>query len=308
MTGVFQFKSQMSINIGDCRAVTAAMVQKSQFVDAIVTDPPYEINYLAKAWDNSGIAVDPTMWRDISAVLKPGGFLVAFASARLYHAMASAIEAAGFETYPCMMWSYPSGMPKPQNVSKLFDRDNCHDRVPIGTQKAAGYNSLQIRHGQQNYQKLEFDVYEADISAEARSWSGYFYGKNTLKPGFDLIYMGRKPISEPRVIDNIRVHGVGALNVRALRDRGAGGGWPSNVLQHGKARAADHQTGHPTVKPVPLMEDLVALVCPRGGTVLDPFAGTGTTGVACGNLGYHCTLIDLNPEMEAVMRQRLAVR
>ena len=53
------------------------------------------------------------------------------------------------------------------------------------------------------------------------------------------------------------------------------------------------------------MEDLCLLACPTGGSILDPFAGTGTTGVAASRLGFSCTLIEQNPEMEAVIRRRL---
>ena len=304
MSDIISFSSNVTIHIDDCISKVANLVAQGITVDAIVTDPPYEINYMAKTWDNTNVSFQSQTWIELTKILKPGGFLVSFASARLYHHMALAIEQSGIETYPSMIWEYQTGMPKPQNVSKLFDRDNCPDRTPISKQKAAGYNRLQITHGQQSYSKLEFDVYEENISAEAKKWSGYYYGVNTLKPAFEMIYLGRKPISEPRVIDNIRRHGVGALNVERLMERGDGS-WPKNVFRHKKMRSKDHGTSHPTVKPTALMEDLISLVCPIGGTVLDPFAGSGSTGLACLNLGHNCILIDNNPEMKSVIQKRL---
>ena len=87
-------------------------------VDAIVTDPPYELGFMGKAWDKSGIANDPAMWADALRVLKPGGHLLAFSGARTYHRMACAIEDAGFEIRDQIMWVYGSGMPKSRNVAK----------------------------------------------------------------------------------------------------------------------------------------------------------------------------------------------
>lgn len=87
-------------------------------VDAIVTDPPYELGFMGKAWDKSGIANDPAMWADALRVLKPGGHLLAFSGARTYHRMVCAIEDAGFEIRDQIMWVYGSGMPKSRNVAK----------------------------------------------------------------------------------------------------------------------------------------------------------------------------------------------
>jgi DNA modification methylase len=288
-------------HIGDCLDIISTFPPNS--FDAIVTDPPYEIGYMAKAWDCSGIAFARDTWRALIAVLKPGGYLVAFSAPRVYHRLASIMEDCGLETYPLMTWNYQTGMPKPQNVSKLFDRDNCPDRRVTGVQRSAGYNAAQIRHGQQQYRTLEFATYEVDVSDEAKHWSGYYYGVNTLKPAFESIYLGQKPLAFPRAIDNLRAYGVGALNVGALRARH--GVYPSNQFNYAKARQSEHRTQHPTVKPTALMEDLVLLTCPKDGQVLDPFAGTGTTGVACRRHDRRCTLIECDPAMQAVIQRRL---
>ena len=67
-------------------------------VDSIVTDPPYELGFMGKSWDSTGIANNVDMWKECLRVLKPGGHLLAFSGTRTYHRMASAIEDAGFET------------------------------------------------------------------------------------------------------------------------------------------------------------------------------------------------------------------
>jgi DNA modification methylase len=72
---------------------------------------------------------------------------------------------------------------------------------------------------------------------------------------------------------------------------------------------ADDRLGskHPTVKPVDLMQWLCRLVTPKGGTVLDPFAGTGTTGEAAFREGFNAVLIEREPEYQADIRRRMAL-
>lgn len=65
--------------------------------DSIVTDPPYELGFMGKSWDSTGIAFNKELWAECLRVLKPGGHLIAFSSSRTYHRMAVAIEDAGFE-------------------------------------------------------------------------------------------------------------------------------------------------------------------------------------------------------------------
>ena len=75
-------------------------------IDSIVTDPPYELNFMGKGWDNTGIAFQPTTWKKCYDVLKPGGYLLAFGGSRTYHRIACAIEDAGFEIRDCIQWIY----------------------------------------------------------------------------------------------------------------------------------------------------------------------------------------------------------
>lgn len=105
----------MSIRIfqGDCRQVMATLPVCS--VDAIVTDPPYELGFMGKGWDSTGVANDPETWRQALRVLKPGGYLLAFSGTRTYHRMAVAIEDAGFEIRDQLGWLYGSGFPKSHN-------------------------------------------------------------------------------------------------------------------------------------------------------------------------------------------------
>jgi DNA modification methylase len=105
---------------GDCRQQLATLEDCS--VDSIVTDPPYELGFMGKKWDASGIAYDPTVWTECLRVLKPGGHLLAFGGTRTYHRMTVAIEDAGFEIRDSLHWLYGSGFPKSLDVSKAIDK------------------------------------------------------------------------------------------------------------------------------------------------------------------------------------------
>jgi DNA modification methylase len=89
-------------------------------IDSIICDPPYELNFMGKGWDNSGIAFNKEAWKKCYEVLKPGGYLLAFGGTRTYHRIACAIEDAGFEIRDCIMYLYGSGFPKSLNIGKAL--------------------------------------------------------------------------------------------------------------------------------------------------------------------------------------------
>jgi hypothetical protein len=93
-------------------------------IDSVVCDPPYELNFMSKGWDNSGIAFQPDTWKKCYEVLKPGGYLLAFGGSRTFHRIACAIEDAGFEIRDTIMWLYGSGFPKSMDISKSLDKRN----------------------------------------------------------------------------------------------------------------------------------------------------------------------------------------
>ena len=94
----------MELILGDCKEKMKEI--ESNSVDSIVTDPPYELGFMGKKWDSSGIAYDVEVWSEALRVLKPGGHLLAFGGARTHHRMMVAIEDAGFEIRDCLMWLY----------------------------------------------------------------------------------------------------------------------------------------------------------------------------------------------------------
>jgi hypothetical protein len=116
-------------------------------IDSIVTDPPYELGFMGKSWDASGIAYNVEMWRECLRVLKPGGHLLAFSGSRTYHRMTVAIEDAGFEIRDQIMYLYGSGFPKSLDVSKAIDKVNGEpDRLLkfVKWMKTTGLKAAQI--------------------------------------------------------------------------------------------------------------------------------------------------------------------
>lgn len=99
------------IHIGDCLEVMRSMADNS--VDAVVTDPPYGLSFMGKRWDYDVPSTET--WAECLRVLKPGGYLLAFAGTRTQHRMAVRIEDAGFEIRDMIAWVYGSGFPKSHN-------------------------------------------------------------------------------------------------------------------------------------------------------------------------------------------------
>jgi hypothetical protein len=105
---------------GDCLEKLKEL--KDNSVDSIVTDPPYELGFMGKSWDNTGIANNKELWAECLRVLKHGGHLLAFGGTRTYHKMACAIEDAGFEVRDMIEWIYSTGFPKSLNIGKAVDK------------------------------------------------------------------------------------------------------------------------------------------------------------------------------------------
>jgi DNA modification methylase len=101
-------------------------------VDSIITDPPYELGFMGKSWDNTGIAKNKEMWAECLRILKHGGHLLAFGGTRTYHRMACAIEDAGFEVRDMIEWVYGSGFPKNLNVGVAVNKLETNEWSKIG--------------------------------------------------------------------------------------------------------------------------------------------------------------------------------
>jgi DNA modification methylase len=145
----------------------AAMAEGS--VDAIVCDPPYELAFMGRAWDQQGVAYDPATWAQALRVLKPGAHLLAFGGTRTFHRVTVAIEDAGFEIRDCLSWLYGSGFPKSLDVSKAIDKR------PGVTRHAEFAAHLRERMAAKGYSNT-FDVAEAVIgrrTGAVANWQKY---------------------------------------------------------------------------------------------------------------------------------------
>ena len=131
---------------GNCVDVLKTMEDNS--VDSVVTDPPYELGFMGKSWDSSGIAYSVEMWSEVMRVLKPGGHLLAFSGTRTYHRMVVAIEDAGFDIRDQIGWVFGSGFPHGTNISKSISA-----QIGIGLctcSVSKQINSSGDEHGKEN--------------------------------------------------------------------------------------------------------------------------------------------------------------
>lgn len=86
--------------------------------DGMLSDPPYELGFMSKSWDSTGIAFNLEFWSQMYRVLAPGAYLLAFGASRTFHRLTSAIEDAGFEIRDHIMWLYGTGFPKSRATLK----------------------------------------------------------------------------------------------------------------------------------------------------------------------------------------------
>ena len=390
---------------GDCREVLRSLPDSS--VDSVVTDPPYELGFMGKRWDASGIAYDSDLWAEALRVLKPGGHLLAFGGTRTWHRLAVAVEDAGFEVRDSIAWLYGSGFPKSLDVSKAIDKAAGAEREVVGTRKLFGTARIIGGQGGATSGRAE-EMYathalrdELEITAPATPDAARWQGWGTaLKPAFEPVVVARKPLTGT-VAANVLEHGTGGLNIdgcrieagtdyteldvtqggdhfsigsqaktRGTKFQPATGRWPANVvLDEDQADALDRQSGtltsnggrgphliqttealndnrvtygdwnpvasqvygdsggasrffyvakaparerpkvdgiaHPTVKPLTLMRWLCRLVTPPGGTVLEPFAGSGTTIEAAIMEGFRVVAVEREDDYLPLIAARL---
>jgi len=198
-----------TIHIGNNLDILPTLPDNS--VDSIVTDPPYELGFMGKKWDNSGIAYSVELWTQCLRVLKPGGHLLSFGGTRTWHRVAVAIEDAGFEVRDSIAWMYGSGFPKSLDVSKAIDKAAGaeRERTPYKGGIASGHGNYggggQIHEGTK--------VGDEPITSEAQQWEGW---GTALKPAFEPIVVARKPLIGT-VAENVLTHGTGGLNIDGSR-------------------------------------------------------------------------------------------
>jgi DNA modification methylase len=371
----------------DCLKIMAAIPSAS--IDAVICDPPYELGFMGKSWDSTGIANSVEVWKQALRVLKPGGYLLAFSGTRTYHRMASAIEDAGFEVRDMIEWVYGSGFPKSLNIGKAVDKLNGGERIEVPNNRHGG-GSSDLFPERNNF----------TTTKGTSEWEGW---GTALKPAHEPICMARKPLAEKTVAENCLKWGTGGINIdesrvdyvseydkkhqddiqkgqlkaengkffggngQSISSGNLQGRFPANLIHDNseevrecfpetksvkvnnvkrkdcpntamsgrnyarfneeegyndsgkasrffksiiyaaKASKSDRGEGnsHPTVKPVALMEYLINMITKPEWIVLDPFMGSGTTGVAAVNLNRHFVGIELDKGYFEIARKRI---
>jgi len=202
--------SNIKLLLGDCLDKLKKLDDNS--IDSIVTDPPYGLSFMGKKWDYD--VPSQEIWEECIRVIKPGGYLLAFAGSRTYHRMAVRIEDAGFEIRDQIMWVYGSGFPKSMNIGMGVDKKLGNERELVERPK-----SEQRPNADNNRDKnkdiggfaMSDNKYKSVGNSEWEGWG------TALKPAHEPIVMARKPLSEKTVVDNVLKWGTGGINIDESR-------------------------------------------------------------------------------------------
>jgi site-specific DNA-methyltransferase (adenine-specific) len=269
-------------------------------VDAVVTDPPYGLSFMGKRWDYDVPSTE--IWAECLRVLKPGGYLLAFAGTRTQHRMAVRIEEAGFEIRDMLAWMYGSGFPKSHNLDgehqglgtalkpamepitmarKPFKATVAQNVQEWGT-GAINIDGCRIElTGEEDLTEIHKSN-KSTFSANAKDWTTTKYKHEGRWPA-NVLHDGSAEI----------LQGMGEAarffyTPKACKDDRDDGCENHKLVRRTDGRATEHHTPnlrtterrnfHPTVKPTDLMRYLCRMVTPTGGIVLDPFTGSGSTG------------------------------
>jgi site-specific DNA-methyltransferase (adenine-specific) len=314
---------------GDCLEVLGELGSES--VDAILTDPPYGIGFQHERWDSSAIReaaakaghdrLNPNeafeAWCRIWAtecrrVMKPGAFLAAFGSPRTYHRLACGVEDAGLEIRDTLMWLYAEGMSKSRHYpgGRATTLKPAFEPIVLARRELEGTTEETIeRHGTGALGAEECKIegrHPANVIL-GHSWS---CDEERCAPDCPVAAAdacageGRARLAPSRFLycpkASRRERDAGCENLpRRALDL-----FP-NAQKAGK-KPAQVRNPHPTVKPLELMRWLVRLLCPPGGLVLDPTAGSGTTGAAAALEGRRFLGIELEPAYIEIAAARIA--
>ena len=310
--------------------------------DALVTDPPAGIGFMGKEWDGSKGGRDKWIaWlADILAeccrVMKPGAYGWVWALPRTAHWTATACEDAGFAVRDVLVHVFGTGFPKSRSLLKPAAEHWILIKAPgelrelrieenrIGTTKQVPASAPQAANA----------IYGArPISALDENTSGYDPNSGRWPANFALTHSDDCgdlcadgcPVKELDRQSGVRESRESGYDFKPSRNDN-----PSRVTTNIKSgihfgdtgtasrffyvakpssseRSAglDDRNAHPTVKSIGLMRHLVRLIAKPGDLVLDPFTGSGTTGLAAIEEGCRFVGIEREPHFADIARQRL---
>jgi len=291
---------------GDCLEVVKEIPENS--IDAIVTDPPYFFDKFDNEWNPekvekrtmrqavgslpAGMKFDRAQGQKLYEwflkvsegflrVLKPGGFLFVFSSPRLYHRIACAVDDIGFNIRDCFIWLYTHSQPKAMSLVRFIERLRINREV------------------------------KKELVQKLKKWK-----TPQVKSCFESILVAQKSYQRT-LLENFLEYKVGLFNTELKIGLNK---FPSNALMvEGIENVLDKyflikkpskkEKGefnfHTTVKPLLLCQYLIELSTIEGAVVLDPFLGSGTTAVACKQLGRNFIGIEINSEYCEIAKKRL---
>ena len=326
----------MKLIHADCLKAMKEMPDNS--VDAVVTDPPYGLSFMGKKWDYDVPSVE--IWRECLRVLKHGGHLLSFGGSRTYHRMACAIEDAGFEIRDQIMWVYGSGFPKSFNIGKKANEwegwgtalKPAHEPIVVARKPFVGTvvaNVLEHGTGGLNIgacrvgDEVLGEHTSGNIPNDRGTWGtkeGYVmpqrvgrFPANFIHDGSDEV-VSLLPEEKARFFycakasKSERNAGLEAFEDKKSQHNAGGIGRKVSVekrLEQGKENAPMMKNIHPTVKPIALMRYLCRLVTPTNGVVLDPFMGSGTTGVGAVAEEFDFIGIEMDEEYLKIAEARI---
>jgi len=320
--------SSWKIHEGDSLEILRELPEQS--VDSIVTDPPYGLGFMGKAWDS--LPPGEEIGKRLLRVAKPGAHIVAFGGTRTYHRLACALEDAGWEIRDCLMWLYGSGFPKSHNLDGDWDgwgtalKPACEPivlaRKPLlgtvaGNVAEHGTGALNVDGCRVGDERIEQHGRTGDAfgftsqEAPGRNWTGR-WPANVIHDGSPEATRGMasaeryfycaKASSAER---NAGLEGMDRRQRDFSRHAGQAAMGPDGAGNPYNRGAAEVLNSHPTVKPLALMQWLCRLITPPGGTILDPFLGSGTTLAAALREDFRCVGIEREAEYAALARRRV---
>lgn len=285
-------------------------------VEALITDPPYGIGFHGETWDG-GRLTKPQVFQNWNRawavealrVLKPGGWLAAFGSPRTVHRLVAGVEDAGFEIRDRLLWLYAQGVPKspPRDDGLGVALKPAYEPILLARRPFRG--TLDVNLATHGIGALQIDQGRVPRPDSKR---GYWPANLALTHGSRCRPGRCQPDCPAALIDASARHEVSRLFFAAKaarREREAGlGSLPLEevaIYPHGPASPRLVRNIHPTVKPLALMRWLTRLLCPPGGTVLDPFTGSGTSGAASVLEGRRFVGIELDERYARIARARI---
>ena len=273
-----------SILHGECQQVLSEM--EDNFFHACITDPPYGMGM--DTWDHAVPTID--IWKEVYRVLKPGAFCLSFCSPELYHRMAVAVEDAGFTIKDQIMWMTTTKMPKHNRLKPA------HEPIVVAQKPFKGT----IKNNHEKWGCGLIDTDNTRVPWDKKPPTGW------VKDGSRRRTFGKEGKT------------TGTKKEFGTVDANPAGRYPSNIIgevqpEHQKyfyaPRATRKEKGdynnHPTVKPVSLMSYLVKIYAAEETMVLDPFCGSGTTGVACVNTNRNFIGIERDEEYYEIAKTRI---